>query len=78
MTSYGEARRNRREICDARGYCGPFINQDVYDKFPDPVWHGSGECVHCCGTRNVAEEEVKQRRAGIVAPELDCPAPPQF
>lgn len=63
VASYAEAQRNRREICDRRGYCGPFINSAVYDTFPDPVWHGCGECVNCCGTRKIAEEEEKRLRA---------------
>ena len=37
------ADRNRRAICEARGYCGPFINQSYYEQFPDPLWRGTGE-----------------------------------
>lgn len=80
VTSYQQAQLNRREICEPRGYCGPFINCEVYDTFPDPVWHGCAECVHCCGTRNVAEEEAKQQLSLRVTPEaapIPC-LPPQL
>ena len=68
VTSYLQAQRNRREICDRRGYCGPFINCGVYDAYPDPIWHGCGECVHCCGTRRVADEEAKWAQAVAIVP----------
>lgn len=74
VASYAEAQRNRQEICDRRGYCGPFINMAVYDAFPDPVWHGCGECVNCCGTRKIAEEEGKRARA-MAASGAPIPAP---
>jgi hypothetical protein len=63
ITSLEQAQHNRLTICQVRGYCGPFINQQLYDSFPDPIWRGSGECVVCCDTRNVQEEEAKQ--AGV-------------
>ena len=77
VTSAHEARLNGRNICDARGFCGPFINCEVYDTFPDPIWHGCGDCVHCCGTRNVAEEKAKQEQAArqTIAP-IEVPPPP--
>lgn len=54
---------NGRGICQPRGYCGPFINGPFYDAFPDPIWHGIGECVHCRNTIHKAREELKQRLA---------------
>jgi hypothetical protein len=57
------ADQNRRTTCDVRGYCGPFVNESYYDSFPDPLWRGTGECVVCCNTCNVALEEEKRRVA---------------
>jgi hypothetical protein len=55
------ADRNRRMICEVRGYCGPFINLAYYNQFPDEAWHGKGECIICCNTCSVDLEEKKQR-----------------
>ena len=57
------ADRNRRTICEVRGYCGPFINQSYYRRFPDPLWQTTGECVVCCNTCNVVVEDEKQQAA---------------
>lgn len=54
---------NHRNQCGVRGYCGPFINEDFYNAFPDPFWHGYGECAVCCGTCLVAREELKRQIA---------------
>ena len=76
------ADHNRRTVCEFRGYCGPFINQSYYNQFPDPVWQGTGECIFCCNTCNVAAEEEKQRIATAEAsqpsgrlPHADDPLP---
>lgn len=57
------AKENRRLVCDARGYCGPFLNLEFYAAFPDPLWHGMGECLLCRNTAHAASEEAKRRRA---------------
>jgi hypothetical protein len=54
---------NYQRLCGARGYCGPFINEEFYNAFPDPLWHGYGECALCCSTCLVAHEEMKRQRA---------------
>jgi hypothetical protein len=69
------ADRNRRTICEVRGYCGPFINQAFYEKFPDPLWRGTGECVVCCNTCNV-ELELEKRRRALRAPAIPIAGQP--
>jgi hypothetical protein len=54
---------NFRMHCSVRGYCGPFINEEFYNSFPDPLWHGYGECVVCCSTCLIAREEAKRQDA---------------
>ncbi len=54
------ADRNRRTICQVRGFCGPFINEEYYNDFPDPIWRGTGECLVCCNTCNSAVETEKR------------------
>lgn len=39
--------------CERRGYCGPFANEAYYNAFPEPVWHGMGDCLECGTTRRV-------------------------
>ena len=56
------AMQNAMLVCHPRGYCGPFINQDYYDAFPDAVWHGMGDCATCGTTRKVAPELIKAMR----------------
>ena len=48
-------------VCLERGHCGPFKNRGVYDSFPDPRWHGMGECVHCHSTVKVARHEGERK-----------------
>lgn len=62
VASIDEAEKNSRTICQPRGYCGPFLNEHVYNDFPDPLWHGMGECVHCRNTVLTASEHDKRRR----------------
>jgi hypothetical protein len=62
---------NRRTICEVRGYCGPFINLAYYSQYPDPAWHGAGECIVCCNTCIVALEEEKQRIVSAGYPRVE-------
>lgn len=52
------ARQNAELICQPRGYCGPFVNEDFYDAFPDALWNGKGECALCGTTCDVATQEA--------------------
>lgn len=63
VKDFGTAIDNGRRVCQPRGYCGPFINGEYYDAFPDPTWHGIGECIHCRNTVNRLREEVKKATA---------------
>jgi hypothetical protein len=54
---------NRRRVCEPRGYCGPFINREYYDAFPDPTWVGIGECLHCRSAVNCGREARKRALA---------------
>lgn len=55
--------RFAESVCLQRGFCGPFINQGVYDAFPDPRWHGMGECVHCHSTVKVSRHRPEVARS---------------
>lgn len=35
----------RRAACEQRGYCGPFVNQALYNSLH--AWQGFGDCVEC-------------------------------
>ncbi len=61
IRDYRRAVENHRTICGVRGYCGPFLNEEFYNAFPDPMWNGYGECVVCCSTCLVTEEKRKMR-----------------
>ena len=63
IQDHRQAMENYRMQCGVRGYCGPFINEEFYNAFPDPLWHGYGECAVCCNTSLVAREELKRQRA---------------
>jgi hypothetical protein len=39
---------NRHAICERRGYCGPFINEEFYRAYPG--WEGYGDCLVCGST----------------------------
>jgi len=56
------AAQNALLVCRPRGYCGPFINQEYYNAFPDSLWNGKGDCVLCGSTRDVAREEALRDR----------------
>jgi hypothetical protein len=45
--------------CERRGYCGPFLNEAYYDAFPEPLWHGMGDCAQCGTTRKVGRERPR-------------------
>lgn len=62
VSSAVEALENHQRICAVRGYCGPFLNTEFYNAFPDPFWHGYGECLVCRSTCLVAVEEERRRR----------------
>lgn len=73
VQDHHQAMENFRLICGVRGYCGPFINEAFYNAFPDPLWHGYGECVVCCSTCLVDQEEQKRLRAEAAVEEpCDC------
>lgn len=74
--SLSQADANRARICEARGYCGPFLNTDYYDAYPDPLWHGMGECLFCCSTVLVAAEELKRRLRGEAIAGVQVPRRP--
>lgn len=70
VKDFATAEENRRRICAARGFCGPFVNGDLYDAFPDPMWRGIAECVHCRNTVHRPREERKRAlaRSGLADP----------
>lgn len=57
------AERNRRRICEPRGYCGPFADEEYFATFDGGLWLGSANCVHCGSTVNVGEELEKWEAA---------------
>lgn len=61
VLSAQQALENHQSVCAVRGYCGPFINVEFYSAFPDPFWHGYGECLVCRSTCVVSAEEEKRR-----------------
>ncbi len=64
IASAQQALANHQSVCAIRGHCGPFINVEFYNAYPDSFWHGYGECLICRSTCLVAAEETKavQRR----------------
>ena len=58
----GPARTAR---CEARGYCGPFANEALYDAFPEAMWHGMGDCLER-GTTCHIQREVERHDAALV------------
>jgi hypothetical protein len=59
----------RTPECEVRGYCGPFVNEALYDAFPEPLWHGMGDCLECGTTCHVPRElqRSEQKRVASVA-----------
>lgn len=47
------AGERRPSLCELRGHCGPFVNQALYNAFPEPMWHDMGDCVECGTTCHV-------------------------
>jgi len=54
---------NRPPLCDARGYCGPFINEALFANDGGGRWFGLATCVHCGGTVDVGTELERWERA---------------
>lgn len=54
------AMQNRALVCQPRGYCGPFINEEFYDAYPDPLWAGKGDCALCGSTADVATHRTRR------------------
>ena len=54
---------NRRLICEPRGYCGPFFNEELFASQAGGVWFGCGTCVHCGNTVDVASELERWEKA---------------
>ena len=51
--------------CESRGHCGPFANEALYNAFPEPMWHGMGDCLECGTTCHVP---LEQERGAPVTP----------
>ena len=66
VNNLAEAQANRANICDRRGFCGPFLNRHVYASFPERLWRGMADCIHCGGTVHM-RTELEKRRASVVA-----------
>jgi hypothetical protein len=54
--------RNHVEICMERGYHGPFLNCEVYDRAGGVPGPGSGDCYYCHSTVSTSAEEEKRAR----------------
>jgi hypothetical protein len=58
-----EAQRNGEEICQERGFHGPWVNAHVYNAAeaatPGP---GHAECFWCWSTLEIAHEERQRER----------------
>lgn len=55
----GTARRNRRYICEPRGYCGPFVNEEYFANCRRCEGRGTANCMHCGSAVEVAAELEK-------------------
>jgi hypothetical protein len=53
---YSRSGNRRTPECEVRGYCGPFANEALYNAFPEPMWHGMGDCLECGTTCHVPRE----------------------
>lgn len=47
-------------VCEVRGYCGPFRDQDRFDTFSDRAWHGLAICRECGNTASVQLHEARR------------------
>lgn len=75
------------QLCEDRGYHGPFLRMETYARFPG--WEGMGECSACGSCRHVPSEEARRLAATCSegrtsretyaddAPILDTPPPGQ-
>jgi hypothetical protein len=46
------------EVCERRGFHGPFKRTEIYDSFPG--WEGYGDCILCGSCRHVQTEETRR------------------
>jgi hypothetical protein len=46
------------EVCERRGFHGPFKRTEIYDSFPG--WEGYGDCVLCGSCRHILSEEARR------------------
>ncbi|HEX6068736.1 MAG TPA: hypothetical protein VFZ18_02905 [Longimicrobiaceae bacterium] len=58
-----EVRAQRRSMCASRGYCGPFVNEELFDHFNNGAWRGTANCIHCGSTVNVGVELERWERS---------------
>jgi hypothetical protein len=58
-----EAEERRRSICEPRGYCGPFVNEELFDSFDGGAWRGTANCIHCGSTVNIGAELERWERS---------------
>jgi len=73
IRDFRRALENNRLVCGVRGYCGPFLNEAFYNAFPDPMWAGYGECLVCCSTCLVEDEEKKRKGRSAASTACDTP-----
>ena len=57
----------RTSQCESRGYCGPFANEALYNAFPEPIWHGMGDCLECGTTCHVPRGSQGREDAPIAS-----------
>lgn len=55
------------ELCEQRGYHGPFSRTEMYDRLPE--WRGMGECMLCGSCRHVPTEETRRLATLGAAPQ---------
>jgi hypothetical protein len=58
-----EVQGKRRSICESRGYCGPFLNEELFDRFNGGEWRGTANCIHCGSTVNIGAELERWERS---------------
>jgi hypothetical protein len=62
------------EVCERRGYHGPFKRTEIYESFPG--WEGYGDCESCGSCRHVQTEENRKAVAlGATDPRNPTPRP---
>jgi hypothetical protein len=68
MPTSDTLRRTTSSVCQARGYCGPFINAERYTATPG--WDGIADCVTCHNTVEIERHRMLWERS------LTVEAPP--